>query len=145
MDGKCEVNPEVPCAIMDHMTDLYIDNVSRVLKAAAGRMDMVYTWDDIAHQRGLIMSPAMWRKHIVPRHQRLNIVIRAFDVRLMYHSCGAIYPLIGDLIRDLGIDVLQSLQPRADDMDMRRIKGEFGDRWQCCRASDQDDQRLPRK
>lgn len=121
-------NPEVPCAIMDHMTDLYIDNVSRMLKEADGRIDMIYTWDDVAHQRGLIMSPMMWRKHIVPRHQRLNIVIRAFDVRLMYHSCGAIYPLIGDLIRDLGIDVLQSLQPRADDMDMRRIKEEFGDR-----------------
>jgi uroporphyrinogen decarboxylase len=119
-------NPEVPCAIMDHMTDLYIDNVTRMLKAAGGRIDMVYTWDDLAHQRGLLMSPAMWRKYIVPRHQRLNIVIRAFDVRLMYHSCGAIYPLIGDLIRDIGIDVLQSLQPRADDMDMRRIKEEFG-------------------
>ncbi len=121
-------NPGVPCAIMDHMTDLYIDNVTRVLKAGAGRIDIVYTWDDLAHQHGLIMSPAMWRKYIVPRHQRLNVVIRAFDVKLMYHSCGAIYPLIGDLVRDLGIDVLQSLQPRAADMDMQRIKEEFGRR-----------------
>ena len=120
-------NPEVPCAIMDRMTDLYVDNVTRVLKAGGGRIDMVYTWDDMAHQHGLIMSPQMWHKHIVPRHQRLNIAIRAFDVRLMYHSCGSIYPLIHALIRDLGIDVLQSLQPRAKDMDMQLIKREFGD------------------
>ena len=32
-----------------------------------------------------------------------------------------------DLIQKLGIDVLQSLQPRADGMDMRRIKEEFGE------------------
>ncbi len=120
-------NPAVPCAIMDRMTDLYIDNVTRVLKAGQGRIDMVYTWDDLAHQQGLIMSPKMWRKYIVPRHQRLNVAIRAFDVRIMYHSCGAIYPLIGSLIRDLGIDVLQSLQPRAKNMDLRKIKAEFGD------------------
>jgi len=119
-------NPEVPCAIMDHMTDLYIANVTRVLEAGAGRIDMVYTWDDLAHQHGLIMSPATWHKYIVPRHQRLNAAIRTFDVKLMYHSCGAIYPLIPDLIRDLGIDVLNPLQPRADGMDLRRIKEEFG-------------------
>lgn len=121
-------NPAVPSAIMERMTDLYIDNVTRVLKAAEGRIDMVYTWDDLAHQQSLIMSPKMWRKYIVPCHQRLNIAIRAFGVRIMYHSCGAIYPLIEGLVRDLGIDVLQSLQPRAKNMDLGRIKDEFGDR-----------------
>jgi len=118
--------PEVACAIMDRMTDLYIANVTRLLEAGAGRIDMVYTWDDIAHQQGLFMSPAMWREYILPRHKRLNAAIRAFDVKLMYHSCGAIYPLIPDLIRELGIDVLNPLQPRAKGMDLPRIKTEFG-------------------
>jgi uroporphyrinogen decarboxylase len=46
----------------------------------------------------------------------------------MYHSCGAIYPLIGALADELGIDVLNPLQPRAAGMDAARIKREFGDR-----------------
>lgn len=121
-------NPEVPCAIMEHMTDLYIANATRLLELAEGRVHMIYTWDDMAHQHGLIMSPDLWRKYIMPCHQRLNAAIRQFDVKIMYHSCGAIYPLIGDLIQELGIDVLQSLQPRADGMDMQRIKEEFGER-----------------
>jgi uroporphyrinogen decarboxylase len=121
-------NPAVPLAIMDHMTDLYIANVRRMLRAAEGRIDMVYTWDDVAHQHGLMMSPAMWRRTVLPRHLRLNAVIREFDVKLMYHSCGAIYPLIGALIDEAGIDVLNPLQPRADGMDMQRIKREFGQR-----------------
>jgi uroporphyrinogen decarboxylase len=119
-------NPEVPCAIMDCMTDLYIANVTRLLEAGAGRVDMVYTWDDVAHQQGLFISPAMWRKYILPRHQRLNAAIRAFNVKLMFHSCGAIYPLIPDLIHDMSIDVLNPLQPRAKGMDLSRIKDEFG-------------------
>ncbi len=121
-------NPEVPCAIMDHLTDLYIANLVNVLRAANGRIQMVYTYDDIAHQHSLLLSKRMWQKYVVPRHQRMNIAIRAFGVHIMYHSCGAVYPVIGELIRDLGIDVLQSLQPRADGMDMTQIKKEFGAR-----------------
>ena len=122
--------PEVACAIMDEMTDLYIANVTRVLAAGGGRIDMVYTWDDVAHQRGLMMSPRMWRRYIVPRHQRLNAAIRAADphVKLMYHSCGAIFPLIPALIDELGIDVLNPLQPQAKGMDPARLKAQFGDR-----------------
>ena len=121
------MNPEFPCAIMQHMTDLYIANATRLLEVAEGRVHMIYTWDDMAHQRGLIISPDLWRKYIVPCHQRLNAAIRQFDVKIMYHSCGAIYPLIPDLIQLLGIDVLQSLQPRAEHMDMPRIKEESGE------------------
>jgi uroporphyrinogen decarboxylase len=121
-------NPEVPCTIMDCLTDLYIANVTRVLETCNGRIDMVYTWDDLAHQHGLIMSPAMWRKYILPQHQRLHAAIRSFGVNIMYHSCGAIRPLIPALIEELGIDVLNPLQPRADGMDLARIKEEFGDR-----------------
>ena len=44
----------------------------------------------------------------------------------MYHSCGAVYPLVRSLIDDLDIDVLQSLQPRARGMDMQRLKDDFG-------------------
>ncbi len=120
--------PEVPCAIMDRITDLYIANATRLLQAYAGRVHVIYTWDDIAHQRGLIMSPAMWRRFVLPCHQRLNAAIRQFDVKIMYHSCGAIYPYIPALIQDVGIDILNPLQPAADGMDLARIKREFGER-----------------
>jgi uroporphyrinogen decarboxylase len=120
--------PEIPCAIMDCYTDLMIHNVERMMAAGGGMVDMVYTYDDVAIQNGLLMSPAMWRKYILPRHQRLNKVIKQYKVKLLYHSCGAIYPLIGPLIDEMGIDVLNPLQPRARMMDMQRIKDEFGAR-----------------
>jgi uroporphyrinogen decarboxylase len=121
---------DVACAIMDRFTDIYIENTLRVIETAGGLLDMVYTYDDVGIQRGLLMSPRMWRKYILPRHQRLNAAIRAarYPVKIMYHSCGAVFPLIGPFIDEMGIDVLNPLQPRAADMDMARIKAEFGDR-----------------
>lgn len=122
--------PEVACAIMDRFTDIYIENTLRIIDAAGGALDMVYTYDDVAMQNGLLLSPRMWREFILPRHVRLNAAIRGakYPVKIMYHSCGAIYPLIGQLIDEMGIDVLNPLQPRAAGMDMARIKGEYGDR-----------------
>jgi uroporphyrinogen decarboxylase len=122
--------PEVACAIMDRFTDVYIENTLRVIEAAGGLLDMVYTYDDVGMQRGLLLSPRMWRKYILPRHQRLNAAIRSakYPVKIMYHSCGAIFPLIGPFVDEMGIDVLNPLQPRAAGMDMIRIKDEFGAR-----------------
>lgn len=121
-------NPDVPCAIMDCYTDLMIQNVQRMMDAGAGLIDMVYTYDDVAVQNDLLMSRAMWQKFILPRHMRLNKVIKQVGVKILYHSCGAIYPLIGALISEMGIDALNPLQPRARMMDMAKIKNEFGDK-----------------
>jgi uroporphyrinogen decarboxylase len=122
--------PDLACAIMDRFTDLYIENTVRVIEAAAGLLDMVYTYDDVGMQNSLLISPRMWRRYILPRHQRLNAAIRAaaYPVKIMYHSCGSVFRLIGAFIDEMGIDVLNPLQPRAAEMDMGRIKSEFGDR-----------------
>lgn len=122
--------PDLACAIMDRFTDIYIANTLRVIEAAGGSLDMVYTYDDVGIQSGPLMSVRMWRKYILPRHQRLNAAIRGakYPVKIMYHSCGGIYPFMAAFVDDMGIDVLNPLQPRATGMDMPRIKAEFGGR-----------------
>ena len=45
----------------------------------------------------------------------------------MYHCDGAIYPLIPELI-ELGVDLLNPIQPDAKNMEAARLKEEFGDR-----------------
>ena len=40
-------------------------------------------------------------------------------------TCGAVYPLIGDLI-EIGVDVLNPVQVSASGMDPIRLKREFG-------------------
>ncbi len=120
------LQPEIPMAIMNCYTDIFIRNFRALMESSEDLIDMVYTYDDVATQDGLLMSPEMWRQFILPFHQRLNKAIKEYDVRLIYHSCGAVVPLIDAFRDEMHIDVLNPLQPAAKGMDMAFIKNNFG-------------------
>lgn len=90
-------------------------------------VDMVWIGDDVAMQMGMLMSPAMFRKYLKPRFERIVSAYkqRNKDLKVMYHSCGNPTKVIDDLI-EVGIDVLHSLQPSA--IDLAETKKNFGDR-----------------
>jgi uroporphyrinogen decarboxylase len=63
---------------------------------------------------------------IKPRLTQLNAFIHAnSDARTFLHSCGAIRPIIPDLI-EAGVDALNPIQVSADGMDPAAIKRDFG-------------------
>jgi uroporphyrinogen decarboxylase len=43
----------------------------------------------------------------------------------MYHSCGAVIPLLPDLI-EIGVDILNPIQTTADGMNTKALKAQFG-------------------
>lgn len=121
------LNPELVRAIMRRVTDFHLAFFRRILAAADGGIDLVFTADDIAGQDGLLMSPAMLREHIIPYHAELNRAIHEFDVKILYHSDGAVASAVPELIES-GIDILQALQFDAKGMDPAALKRDFGDR-----------------
>ena len=88
-------------------------------------VDIVWIGDDLGTQRSLIMSPKQYREWYRPRHQRLVDHLRSIrgDVKIAFHSCGYVTPLLRDLI-EIGIDILEALQ--AECMDIEQLKREFG-------------------
>lgn len=114
-------------ATMDRVTDFFVAHYARVLEAAGGAIDLAFTADDIGTQQGLLMSPAMWREFLMPRHARLNECIHARGAKVIYHSDGAVADAVPGLI-EMGIDVLQALQFDAAGMDPVVLKREHGDR-----------------
>ncbi|MCL4459467.1 MAG: hypothetical protein M1136_00395 [Chloroflexi bacterium] len=118
---------EIVAALLNRITDSLIAIGRKVLEAADGLIDAVRTGDDVATQQGLLMSPATWRRYIKPCHVRLNRMIHDYGARVLYHCCGAVYDLIDEFI-DMGIDILNPLQPRAAKMDLALIKERYGDR-----------------
>jgi uroporphyrinogen decarboxylase len=98
-----------------------------MLEAADGAVDLAFTADDIAGQRGLLMSLDMWERFIKPHHARLNKTIHAFGVKVIYHSDGGVMKAVPGLI-EMGIDVLQALQFSARGMDPLALKEGYGDR-----------------
>jgi uroporphyrinogen decarboxylase len=121
------LNPELAQAIMEKVTDFYIAHFTRMLEVADGRVDLAFTADDIAGQRGLLLSLDLWQQALKPHHQRLNRAIHGCGVKVIYHSDGSVIDAVPGLI-EMGIDVLQALQFSADRMDPATLKETYGDR-----------------
>ncbi len=121
------MEPDIPKYIMERLTDLYVENTHRVCEVAGDKLDALYFYDDVASQKSLLISKAMWAEFIRPCHQRIVEVARRYGIKVMYHSDGALRPLIPDLI-DLGIDILNPIQADAKGMEPEGLKADFGDR-----------------
>lgn len=121
------LNPEMAEYILDRVTEILVEVTRRLLQAAGDRVCMVYFYDDVGGQDSLLISKRMWNKFLRPHHQQIVDLARSCGKAVMYHCDGAIYPLLGDLL-DMGVDVLNPIQPTARDMAPERLKAEFGDR-----------------
>ena len=119
--------PEMAHYIMDRFTEFYLEYFDRMLSAAAGRIDILRQADDLGTQRSLFFSAEMFRTFIKPRIAKVVDMAHSHNVKFMFHSCGAVRPLIEDLI-EIGVDILDPLQAAADGMDPQQLKDAYGDR-----------------
>ncbi len=83
--------------------------------------------DDLGTQSSLLFSPEMIRSLVLPLQRRLvsHIKQELPEVKVMFHSDGAIFDLIPDFI-DAGVDILNPVQFTAAGMELSRLKKEFG-------------------
>ena len=119
--------PEVAGRFLGAITDVHIRYWDAVLDVAAEWVDVAVFSDDLGTQERPMVSPDWYRRHLKPHHKRLFSFVKkkAPHVRIFFHTCGAVYELIEDLI-DAGIDILNPLQLSAAGMDPARLKKEFG-------------------
>ena len=117
----------IPRYMMERIADIAVETTDRLLEEAGEGIDMLYFYDDVAANSSLLISRDMWASYIRPSHQRLIDVARRHGKKVMYHSDGAMRPLIGDLI-DMGVDLLNPIQPGVAGMEPAGLKRDFGDR-----------------
>lgn len=120
------LQPEMAVALMARLTEFHEAYYSRFLEAGEGRIDILYVTDDYGSQKGLLMSPALWRQFIAPNLKRLVDVAHRYGARFMLHSCGGVRQLIPDLIA-VGVDALDPIQTQAAGMNPDELKAEFGE------------------
>ena len=119
--------PEMAHAIMDRFTEFYLAYFDRMLTAADGRIDILRQADDLGTQHSLFFSAQMFRTFIKPRIAQFVDLAHSHGVKFMFHSCGAIRPVIEDLI-EIGVDILDPLQAAAAGMEPEGLKREYGSR-----------------
>lgn len=122
------LDPGLVCGILDRVVEIKAAFWEKALAQAGEDVLVAIEADDLGTQDSLLISPEMYRKFVKPRHKRLFSFIKqkAPDIKVFLHSCGAVKPLIPDLI-EAGVDILNPVQVSAKDMDPVDLKKEFGD------------------
>jgi uroporphyrinogen decarboxylase len=88
-------------------------------------LDWLWTGDDVGGQETMILNPKRWRESIRPHLAGIFAVGKQHNLPVAYHSCGAIRPIIPDLI-EIGLDVLNPIQCNCPGMEPSSLKKEFG-------------------
>jgi len=120
-------DPDLAGYILDALVDIKSAYWERALTQLGELVDVVNETDDLGSQQSLLFSPNTYRRLVKPRHKRLYAAIKraAPHAKLFLHTCGAVRPLIPDLI-EIGVDVLNPLQRSAQGMNLVELKRDFG-------------------
>ena len=108
-------------------TNIQIEILRRTLDAADGAIDFLWMGEDLGTQIAPLISLELYRKTIRPIHQQFVDLAKSFDIPVMIHSCGSSSWVYEDFI-DMGITVVDTLQPEAKDMAPEYLKNTFGGR-----------------
>ncbi|MCX7819109.1 MAG: methyltransferase [Kiritimatiellae bacterium] len=114
-------------AVFDRQLEIALRNLERMIARLGELVDVVLlTGTDFGEQRGLFVSPEMYRELFKPYHIAVNRLVHARSQwATMIHSCGSVFDLIPDFI-EAGFDVLTPVQCSAAKMDPRTLKRDFG-------------------
>jgi uroporphyrinogen decarboxylase len=113
--------------LIDRKLEIELEICRRALAAAKGEVDLMLIGEDLGTQRGPTISLDLYRKHLRPRHQRFVDLGREFGIPVMIHCCGSSSWAFDDFI-EMGISVIDTLQPEAKDMAPAYLKKRYGDR-----------------
>lgn len=111
--------------LIDRKNDIKLEILRRTLDAGRGRIDVLCLGEDLGTQIGPIMSLDMFRKHIRPRMQPFVDLAKMWKIPAMIHSCGS-SSWAFDEMADMGIAVIDTLQPEAKDMAPAYLKKRYG-------------------
>ena len=116
----CILHPAFYEELLDRIVELQLPLIDKLCRLP---IDGVLFGDDWGDQRGVILGPDRWRRFIKPRVKKLYERAHDAGKLVLTHCCGNAFDVIPDMI-EVGLDVLESLQPEA--MDVYEIKRRYG-------------------
>jgi uroporphyrinogen decarboxylase len=115
--------PDFYAALLDALTALYLEFVALWADVPA---DAIMFGDDWGYQQGVILGPERWRRFLKPRWAKVYDAVHAQGKVVISHSCGSVVDIMPDII-EIGLDVLESVQPEARGMNPYELKRRWGE------------------
>lgn len=112
--------------LFDKVMEVNLEIGKNLIKLGA---DILLAGDDFGSQQSMLMDPETWRRYFKPRIKYMFDEWKKVnpDVKIAWHSCGSIIPIIEDFV-EIGLDILNPLQPLAVDMSAENLKRKFGNK-----------------
>lgn len=111
---------------LDALVEIHLRRLDSFLAAVGDSIDIIVFGDDLGAQNGPQISPRMYREFFKPRHAAMWARARQLaPVKVMLHCCGAVRPLLPDLI-DAGLEAINPVQISCRGMDAEGLKRDFG-------------------
>ena len=123
------MNKDYADALLEKVLDLYCRMYTNYFREVGDYAQLVYITDDLGTQVSLLMSPKMFREQVKPKFKSFNDHLKSLsDAKIMFHSDGAIDPLLEDLI-EIGVDILNPVQTSTKGLENTlEIKEKYGAR-----------------
>ncbi len=126
------LDPEGVDALLEQITQHKLDYWKSLFdwmdkNGVTQKIDVVSECDDLGTQSSTLIDPDQLRELVIPRFKRIWAYTkqRAPHAKNFMHTCGAVRPLLPDLI-EAGLDIYNPVQFTAKDMDLAGLKRDFG-------------------
>ena len=123
-----KLRPRFYHSLAERMLEITLKRHDEFFSQVGPYLDGVTVYDDLGTQTNTFFSIKDYREFVKPYTARIVKGIRKHlrpEAKIFIHSCGSIHDFIPDLA-EIGIDVINPVQPLAAKMDPRLLKAEFG-------------------
>lgn len=129
--------PDFAVALLERIAAYCKQLMGHFLDALGDNVDIIKIGDDLGIQKGLMISPKMYRQMLKPVHADfIDFIKTRTQAKVMFHSCGDVAPLIGDFI-EIGVDILNPVQTSTGSIsDLPALKQQYGKNIVFCGAID---------
>ena len=113
--------------LVNELVELSVEiNLALAKEATKRGVKIVFTGDDFAYNKGLLVSPKSFDEIFYPHFLKVIRGFKEMGLFVIKHTDGNIWSIIEKIIES-GIDCLDPLEPRAG-MDIASVKRKYGNR-----------------
>jgi len=122
--------PEEVGRFVERINRFALELTMAQIEAAAGMLDGMVIWGDVAYKKGLFFSPRYWRRYFKPGVKAIVDACHERGLPVIYHGCGNVRSIFEDFI-EVGVDAYNPLEAKAG-LDVVELRRQFGHRIAFC-------------
>jgi hypothetical protein len=107
------------------VADCIVGVLERIF-ASGGKFEAISMWEDMAYNRGPLMSPAQFKRFLVPHYRRISDLARKHGVDVIYLDCDGKIDALLPLWLEAGINCMYPIEVGTWGGDPVRFRAQYG-------------------